>query len=419
MLIYIDPSLIEYFKHAQITSRDIEALENIILSHRNGYHFVTSNRKSLDFLKEMKDLSSISKKQLNILSLDYSTSGNFNEKIFSKIIVKSPNSPMKRIDNEIDSNIKDYKYKTSIFEMPLDYFNTAEVLEKTRLIAENLEDCNFFQFIGEEFFRKRNLLCSLKFDLLSGGGSELSKLFKQKITSNHIVFVLVDSDKKNPESCLGNTSQLVLEVFQEHNEDNIIGCEILPVHEKENLVSSVIYKYIGKSTNSIAIKQLEILEKNDPEHNFFRYLDIKEGLHSDNYTDHFDSIFDIPNLIPLSHENGRGFDKEFVGSKEEFLKYSEDQKNVKKADRKRKYLIQKLGSNPLNNFNLVEDRELLRDEIEKYSSKIPEERLLEKMEKLKILENIFDYLLEFQREYFLILGMQIQEWGLANPKRIA
>ncbi|MEW4130438.1 hypothetical protein [Bacillus cereus group sp. BfR-BA-01399] len=419
MLIYIDPSLMEYFECNEPTTEDLEALDNIISSHRKGHHYIISTRNCLDFLSKLDGMSLFCQRNLKMLSHDYTTLANIPKRVTSKIIVKPPNYEFKRIDEEKESGINSYSYITAVFEVPLRQFLNAEIIEKTRLVSEHLDDCHFYEFIGNEFSNIKNLPCSIAFDRSHGGGNDTYRIYEEQILNKHIAFVLVDSDKKEPEGVIGETSRKVARVYEEYKEKTIIGCEILPVHEKENLFSPKVYENFGNNLKISALEQLKILSIYDENFKFFPFVDIKEGLHSDNYHSYFEFVFEIPGLIPRLENERRNFDNEFVGSKEEFLKYIEEQKKLAKKDRTRKYLIESLSFNPLGKFEFEKVKNRLREELSHMHPNTPIEFVNKLKSKLEILENISEHLLEFQKIYFRILGTQIKEWGLANPKRSA
>ncbi|MEB9166199.1 hypothetical protein P4H78_30490, partial [Bacillus cereus] len=85
----------------------------------------------------------------------------------------------------------------------------------------------------------------------------------------------------------------------------------------------------------------------------------------------------------------------------------------------RKYLIESLSFNPLGKFEFEKVKNRLREELSHMHPNTPIEFVNKLKSKLEILENISEHLLEFQKIYFRILGTQIKEWGLANPKRSA
>ncbi len=403
------------------TIEDLEALDNILASHRRGYHFVTTNRSCLDFLSKLNGLSLLCRKQLQMINFDYSTLSEITRQVATKIVVKPPNYEFKRTDTVINNSdiIDGYQYKTSTFEISLREFIRPEILDKTRLISEHIDDCYFYEFIGARFSTIRNLPCSLTFDHVHGGGNDTYKIFKDKIEKKNIVFTLVDSDKREPAEDIGATGKQVVDIYETYKENSIINCEVLPVHEKENLFSTSIYENFGNNIRNCAIEQYKILETFDDDCRFIPYIDIKEGLHSGNYLPYFEGLFDIPNLIPRSHSESRNFDNEYVGTKEEFLDYYEEQKNLPKRDRNKKYLIEPLGSNPLGNFELEKLKDKLSNEISQLHPTASTDYVQKLENKLKILKDLADYLLEFQKEYFKILGTQIKEWGLSNPKRSA
>src|SRR5690606_34656920 len=131
-----------------------------------------------------------------------------------------------------------HSYFTSVFKIPLSRFLEPEMSEKTRMVSEHLDDCHFYEFIANNFSEHRHLPSSIAFDLLNGGGDVTFQVFEEKINKKYIAFAIADSDKREPEAAIGTTGKKVIEIFETYKIENIISCEILPVHEKENLFSS-------------------------------------------------------------------------------------------------------------------------------------------------------------------------------------
>ncbi|MEX3743566.1 hypothetical protein [Lysinibacillus xylanilyticus] len=412
MLIYIDPSLMEYFKSVSPSESDLEALENIISSHKKGYHYVSSNRKTLDFLSKLEGISSNVRKQLDILFEDYSTLSSVNKNVSTKIVVLPPNGEFQRYNHIINSEVLGgYQYMSTIFEVPLRDFLVSEVLDKTRFITENLNDSYFYEFIGNNFAKNKYLPSKISIDHVPGGGLNTPGILEDKIVSKHIVFSLVDSDKKEPTATLGVTGKEVLKVFEKFQEHAIIGFDILPVHEIENLLSSTIYENFSKRDCEVSKTQLKILETHDRDFCFLPYIDMKEGLHTGNFSTYFEGVFDISNLIPQTDSEKRGYKNEFVGSKEAFLNYLSNPKG-------KLYLIKPVGPSPFGNLKIEKLKENINEDIARANGKASREYILKLTNKIKVFDDLPSYLLDFQRDYLEILGMQIKEWGLANPKSV-
>lgn len=419
MLIYLDPLLIEYFNKNNPKNSDIESLENIITSHRNGYHYVTSNKECLEFISEMDGLSELNKRQLKMLSFDLSTHSTIGNMVETKIVVKPPNSTFNRIDKCETINLQflnNFERVTSVFEIPLHQFLITEILDKTRLISEHLDDCYLYEFISGLYLKINNLPCKVTFDRVHGGGNDTHTIYSDKLLENYIVVAVVDSDKKDPTCQLGNTSKQVASVYNSKKHNSLIGYELLPFHEKENLFSPTIYEYFGKNIRDYSLKQLRILSECSLGKEIYPYIDIKNGLHSSNFLPFYEKVFELPGLI-LDSSVSEKFEKQFLGSKEKFLEYYSEQKTKRKAERINKYLIEPLGSNPLGNFNISKIIREIEEELDSLHPNTPDSVFEKKEKKLEIAKNILPHLMDFQREYFIILAKNICEWGISNRKK--
>ncbi|MEC1715042.1 hypothetical protein [Schinkia azotoformans] len=419
MLIYFDPSIKEYFDSMSITPNDLEAVDNILASHRKGYHYVGTTREMLHFLMNLPGLGDISKFQLQMMNHEYSTLKNIVSKVKSKIVVKSPDSNFNRIDTRTQDSLNGYLSIATVFEVPLRMFLNPEILDKTKLISEHLDDCYFYEFIAKNLFWETRLPCSIVFDPEHGGGNDTHLIFKDKVEKNYITFAIADSDKKEPDGELGTTAKQVLTVFESNKQNKISNCEILPVHEKENLFSPDVYEIIGRNIRENAIKQLKLIQRYETNGEYYSYLDMKNGLHSENYTPFYEKIFDWPNLIPRAPYDCRGFENEFIGTREEFMDFCRNEKIKEKKEREVKVLIEPLSGNPLGKFDIEGLKSRLQDEIASTHARTPKHIVDLKKDRLLKLNNLSEYLIDFQRNYLLLLSNQIRDWGLSNYKRSA
>lgn len=411
MLIYLTPELREYFEENDYTDEDVEAIENIITSHRKCYHFVTAKRKCLEFYSGIDGLSRSSKKQLTMLRQDRATVSGIYEQIKTKIIVVPPTEKYNRKDVEENHNIEylnDTVRKYSEFEIPLDRFLENEILEKVRMVSEHLDDCDIYDSIASNFIKLKDLPGKISFEKVHGGGNDTHKVYLEKIVQGYIVTSIVDSDKIEPASNIGTTARQVNDVFENNKMHKLISIEILPFHEKENLFSPVIYKHFGKNINPEALNQLIKLTDSEVGRKIYPYLDFKKGLHSGNYTDFYSEILDNEEII--SDDTG-------LGKKADFLSHVTSQLAIKTELREKIYLVGLLGTAPLGDFNIKKITNNLKTKLDSYNSRTPHQIVRKEREKLDVIENLFDYLLEFQREYFMLFAQNICEWGIANSRR--
>lgn len=405
MLIYLDSSLITYFDENKATAEDIDALENIISSHRNSNHYVFANRLTLDYFSENSMLSLGNAKQLRMLYSNYATLAPIINKVATKIIVTTSLSSFRRRNTviSIDDILDKKENVTSIFEIPLKKFVSTEISEKTRLISEHIDDCKLYEFMSNEFLSLQKLPFKISFDKVHGGGNDTHKVFLDKITNNHISLSIVDSDKKEPQSTIGNTARQVTDVYNSNKQTSIIGCEILPVHEKENLFSPIIYEKFGRNIDETSLQQLKNLTSNDKNNFYYAYLDLKKGLHKENFTSFHTNIF---NLL-------EGIDDE---KKERFLNNSTLQTESKEPKSNKEYIIKPLGSNPLGDFDLLKIKNNLERKIITLHENTPQKIYDQYEDDLLVAKNILNHLLDFQKKYFHIFLKNICEWGLSNTR---
>jgi hypothetical protein len=119
--------------------------------------------------------------------------------------------------------------------------------EETRVIAENLSDVQFYQYVFK-FFTRSNKLKGIKsaMEFVLGGGATTYRVVEHECSSNkHPVVIIADSDKNYPEDEIGNTAKNIVALFSKNGElehHEISRCYVLHfVRECENLIPSTFY----------------------------------------------------------------------------------------------------------------------------------------------------------------------------------
>ena len=402
MLIYLDSSLIEFFQSGSFSEEDIETLEDIIASHRNRKHYIYASRSDLDYLSTFTELNKSSKKQISILLHDYTTDKIAINRIQTRINVVSQSKSFKRLDTLDVKNIvfKNHTINKTIFDVPLCQFRDSEFLNKTMLISEHIDDCSLYEFFGKYYIKKNKMPFESKFEYVHGGGQTTANVLQNKISDKYVSLTIADSDKKYPEDNFGETAKRILRCYAKNKDKSIIGVEILPFHEKENLLPLKLYNLFGTGIDNLSLAQLQKINDSDLGNIILPYLDLKKGLHNKNYHHFFSDIFNIPREIKQSHESYNSF----LGTKEEFFETTTDQTQTLS------YLVYPLGKNPIGGFEF----NAISDEIDEslMNTSISDSYRQVLLERKDVLENIDFYLNKAQYEYIQVMGQQVAEWGL-------
>ena len=144
---------------------------------------------------------------------------------------------------------------------------------KSLFVVENLDDAKTYGAITQAL--KKNIALSFEPEL--GGGNTTCSVIENKLRENYIVFTIVDSDKKSPDSEIGPTAKLI---FDSHFIQNHPLCrfQILNVCELENIFfSQSIWRDFMTETQACKIAKIaEVAEEKDSSIRCF--LDVKSGM---------------------------------------------------------------------------------------------------------------------------------------------
>lgn len=401
MLIYLDKSLVEKFQQQKHTESELLYLERIFYSHINSQHYVFFDRKSLEFFRNFTELSQTIRAYLNIIALKYTTIASYLNDIRFKIkVVDKSDYFKKNINNEkIDFNVS------------LDYFENPRVLESSKLITENMDDCNFYKEILSVYKKKPpKSLFGFDMDSNDGNGQGIIKSFNDKIERQNNIITIVDSDKKQMSDANGYTAQSMLRVYEMSKDTSITACHVLNVHEKENLVPFQIYHLKQRGNNTL--RKLELISRDEKFYDFLYFFDYKEGVHTDNYLEIYKNILDIEGILEIC---GKDTDM-FYGSQKEFIEYIK-RRSQDKITYKKLYIIKPVGDNLLRdfNFNSLEQKAIERLEMVENLNQVPEYEKEKFRRIINICENFFEFLLPYQKESLEEICETLLCWGLCKP----
>jgi hypothetical protein len=265
MIFEIDKSCIEKLKEGDADT--CTALNNIAYFRRRGENLLISNRENLEFLKECEILeknarhvySSIFRKEL----LHFRT---FKKEVNRYYTIVS--------DESVEC---ENLYKLTIKDLIEKKFHL-----KTKFIAENLTDCEFYRNLGLYYSWKKSLLHDIKSDNFPGGGHTSAQLFDSKITENEsLLFGIFDGDQKYLNASEGTTIQEVHKMIS-HKERmyfDYLSLSNFQTLEAENLIPHFIIESIAdtrKTEQKNTISFLKNLVAKEDEAYFF--FDMKKGI---------------------------------------------------------------------------------------------------------------------------------------------
>lgn len=156
-----------------------------------------------------------------------------------------------------------------------------ELYEETHLITENIMDSEFYKKAICNYYFRTNGLRHDCFDTtfypVQGGGATISEVLNNELKlRQHLCFVIVDSDKKHPDSKTeGDTAKGIRKTIEEFEKNNgqkpfhIDYYVMSNVREIENLIPFCILKLFSNK------KQKDFLEQHS---NVLSFFDMKVGL---------------------------------------------------------------------------------------------------------------------------------------------
>ena len=122
-------------------------------------------------------------------------------------------------------------------------YKNFEAHVETQLLTENLMDASFFEYIIHYFMRMHQLQARYCFHpLMGGGGTTADVLHKEIERGQYFCLVIVDSDRKTPDSDYGETATRVI---QEMDGEKPFHCSLYimkKVMEVENLIPITVIK---------------------------------------------------------------------------------------------------------------------------------------------------------------------------------
>lgn len=274
MLLKIDESVFEYLKKnyskLHLIYEEVQALNNLSVAHRDRKHILIGTLNVVEFLKDFIPLDESAKRIYSNLYSKYSYMGAYEEIFDSHILIKSKEFPFSK--NLIDGKI--------VFEVPITDFYDIESVHKTALIGEDRSDCEFYEGLAKKYFsaNHKNANINLNFFHENGGGINTYKSLRYYSENKRISITIADSDKRYPESNVGNTLRKLRTEYNKHENQAITELIELPVREKENLIPPSMYLYCCNNSDRGRLEKLALLEQVEKHSEKLFYLDYKEGL---------------------------------------------------------------------------------------------------------------------------------------------
>lgn len=274
MLIEIDTTVKEQIEknidNLDEYSPEIEIIEEIARSHFNNNHIIIAKKEVSKYFSKFKLLD---RKVNKIYNTIHHRSAQ--DKMYKKLLSQY----IRILSDEFEFKVKEENNKR-IYEIPLSYLRNNTFLRESVLVTENLRDAKLYKSMAKKYIKevtKSNIV--VKLEEMHGGGNDLYLSYENKINEDRFVICISDSDKKYPQDKIGDTCRQAIGIYNKYKKDKVIHMYTLNVREKENLISPSLYMLCSNGVNMDSLKKLIILESNNnPNSEFLKYLDIKDGV---------------------------------------------------------------------------------------------------------------------------------------------
>ncbi len=225
-------------------------------------HLLSGSLEVLGYFKEIfcadSDLYSLFSTLENNF---YSTSFDFiTRKVEMVIDVSIP----KRIEEDIE-----------IFQVSVDDFQDSARCQKTIVLGEDFNDCNFFNYILNWYLKRLNFNIHCEFDKDNGGGVNIQKSINNHLKNNKILFSIIDTDRRYPNGPVGKTYEECKKYI--NKEKGIFKLIALDVQEIENLMPfNFLDNKVYSGEHAAKKVKFDLLRLHNP--NLLQYFDIKKGI---------------------------------------------------------------------------------------------------------------------------------------------
>ena len=227
MLIYLDEDIIN-----NLDDTSVFAIQNIAECVRAGRHIIVAKRSLLKKLYMLTSISDVDRRVFKKLYSQVTQYGSLKNRIKTYIHISSS---VKNVEKKVEMD-------HVVYIMPVQLFSDCSNFQKTKLICEDLFDCEFYQSLAKYYMEQNHLSGKINFEKINGGGLNTSKNYEEKLNSNYTpCLAIIDSDKTSPEGMLGKTAQYVNAVCNKYDNNHVTYTHTLKVREKENLIPPEIY----------------------------------------------------------------------------------------------------------------------------------------------------------------------------------
>ncbi|MBD8872860.1 hypothetical protein [Rhodanobacter sp. DHB23] len=233
------------FDGAELSEKELLAIEHLGMASFRGLHFVVGSRSLLEKLSVLPQLS------------------NFSRVAFKRTLQRLPTFSGLRPAGFFIVVKRDCLEETrngDLVTAPLRVFSDEIWTERVELLCEDLSDAQLYCELAQRYVQLspyRGLQVSLR--PLGGGGTNVGVELEQRKSQGRVAICVADSDKWHPGDSLGDVAKKCLSVASEALYR--LCLIILPVRMIENLLPTSWIA--GTQTGRQSIEQVRFLEQMD------------------------------------------------------------------------------------------------------------------------------------------------------------
>ena len=200
-----------------------------------------------------------------------------------------------------------------IRQIPFSYFNDSKKVQEMTVIAEDLCDCVFLEYVLKWYISQNHLPYNYNFASQGGGGSRIDFAVTNSLNSGNMVTCITDSDQRY-EGMKPRAHDNCVTCGKVKAKDKIYYFLVLPVLEVENLVPLNHYEALSWKYE-INRKDREAFKKlcgNQFSEQILPYFDIKEGLKKGHIAQYGKGFSDYAEMCCTCNPNimeGKDFDE--------------------------------------------------------------------------------------------------------------
>lgn len=232
MLFYLDHSLLK--DATSNPARLTEFLEDLCTARRNGRHLVFSEKKTLEVLLELPELSPRAHRTLSAVL----------RRLRGKLSIYRACTAYVRIVHGTQVFSKTRDGEKSKISISIDMIRGDDLFSKPKILVENRTDGDFYTGIAKLLIAQERTTqgLSLTYELVSGGGSQTPREYQALKNSDYLVYCIVDADIDFPDADLGGNTAAPVYKIEQASPKPTTEALILRCYSAENLIHPSMIK---------------------------------------------------------------------------------------------------------------------------------------------------------------------------------